>query len=128
PLIEFLGEVGGEAKSRLLGGARALLFPIDWPEPFGLVMIEAMACGTPVIAYRCGSVPEVIVHGVTGFVVDGEDGAVDALRRLNEIDRRRVRALFELRFSATAMARRYLALYAQAGYVADTESPLLQTA
>jgi glycosyltransferase involved in cell wall biosynthesis len=128
PLIEFLGEVGGRPKAELLGGAMALLFPINWPEPFGLVMIEAMACGTPVIAYRCGSVPEVIEDGVSGFVVDDEDGAVDALRRIGRIDRRRVRSLFDLRFSATAMARRYLALYAQAGYVATTESPLLQTA
>jgi glycosyltransferase involved in cell wall biosynthesis len=128
PLVEFLGEVGGEPKARLLGGAKALLFPINWPEPFGLVMIEAMACGTPVIAYRCGSVPEVITDGVTGFIVDDEDGAVAAFRRLGRIDRRRVRAMFELRFSATAMARRYLALYAQAGYVAATDSPLLQTA
>ena len=128
PLIEFLGEVGGETKASLLGAAKALLFPINWPEPFGLVMIEAMACGTPVIAYRCGSVPEVIEDGVTGFIVEDEDGAVDALRRLGQIDRRRVRALFELRFSATAMARRYLALYPQAGYVAEKDSPLLQTA
>jgi glycosyltransferase involved in cell wall biosynthesis len=128
PLVEFLGEVGGEPKARLLGGARALLFPVAWPEPFGLVMIEAMACGTPVIAYRYGSVPEVVEDGVSGFVVEGEDGAVGAVRRLGQIDRRRVRALFELRFSATAMARRYLALYGRAGYVAETESPLLQTA
>jgi glycosyltransferase involved in cell wall biosynthesis len=128
PLIEFLGEVGGAAKSALLGGARALLFPINWPEPFGLVMIEAMACGAPVIAYRCGSVPEVVENGLTGFIVDDEDGAVAAVGRLAQIDRRAVRARFELRFSATAMARRYLALYARAGFGADTESPLLQTA
>ena len=128
PLIEFLGEVGGMAKARLLGGAKALLFPINWPEPFGLVMIEAMACGTPVVAYRCGSVPEVIQEGVTGFIVEDEDQAVDAVGRLGELERRRVRSMFELRFSATAMARRYLALYAQADYVAEPESPLLQTA
>ena len=128
PLIEFLGEVGDEAKSRLLGGARALLFPINWPEPFGLVMIEAMACGAPVIAYRCGSTPEVIEDGVTGFIVDDEDQAVDAVRRLGELDRRRVRSVFELRFSASAMARRYLALYARVGQAAEPELPLLQTA
>jgi glycosyltransferase involved in cell wall biosynthesis len=128
PLIEFLGEVGGETKARLLGGAKALLFPINWPEPFGLVMIEAMACGTPVIAYNCGSVPEVIEDGVTGYIVEDEDAAVEALKRLSEVERRRVRSVFELRFSATAMARRYLALYAQTGYVADESSPLLQTA
>ena len=128
PLIEFLGEVGGEQKSELLGGAKALLFPIDWPEPFGLVMIEAMACGTPVIANRCGSVPEVIEDGVTGFIVDDEDQAVAAAGRLDEIDRRRVRARFELRFSATAMARRYLGLYARVACLLETGPPLLQTA
>jgi glycosyltransferase involved in cell wall biosynthesis len=128
PLVEFLGEVGGSAKCELLGKARALLFPIDWPEPFGLVMIEAMACGTPVIAYRCGSVPEVVEDGVTGFIVHDVDEAAAAVRRLPQIDRRRVRARFELRFSATAMARRYLALYAPASYLPETDSPLLQTA
>ncbi len=128
PLIDFVGEVGGQTKSALLGGAMALLFPINWPEPFGLVMIEAMACGTPVIAYRCGSAPEVIEDGVTGFLVGDEDEAVAALGRLDDIDRRKVRARFELRFSATAMARRYLTLYARAGLDTKTESPLLQTA
>jgi glycosyltransferase involved in cell wall biosynthesis len=128
PLVEFLGEVGGSAKAALLGGARAMLFPIAWPEPFGLVMIEAMACGTPVIAYRCGAVPEIIDPGVSGFIVESQDQAVAAAKQIGEIDRRRVRASFELRFSATAMARRYLALYGRGGYVADTESPLLQTA
>jgi glycosyltransferase involved in cell wall biosynthesis len=87
------------------------LFPIDWPEPFGLVMIEAMACGTPVIAYRHGSVPEVIDEGVTGFVVDNEEEAVRALGRLGEIDRRQVRACFERRFTARRMAAEYVALY-----------------
>ncbi len=128
PLIEFLGEIGGERKSDLLGGAEALLFPIDWPEPFGLVMIEAMACGTPVVAFNCGSVPEVIEHGVTGFIVDGVEGAVQAVRRIGEIDRRRVRARFELRFSATAMARRYLDLYDRLIEAPETDLPLLQTA
>ncbi len=128
PLIEFLGEIGGEQKSDLLGGAEALLFPIDWPEPFGLVMIEAMACGTPVVAFNCGSVPEVIEHGVTGFIVDGVEGAVQAIRRIGEVDRRRVRARFELRFSATAMARRYLDLYDRLIEAPETDLPLLQTA
>ncbi len=128
PLIEFLGEIGGEAKSEFLGGAEALLFPIDWPEPFGLVMIEAMACGTPVVAYRCGSVPEVIEQGLTGFIVETEDQAVAAVRRIAEIDRRAVRARFELRFSANAMARRYLDLYRDLVEDFETELPLLQTA
>jgi glycosyltransferase involved in cell wall biosynthesis len=117
-LITFVGEIGDAEKSDFLGGADALLFPIGWPEPFGLVMIEAMACGTPVIAYDCGSVPEVIEHGVTGFIVDGEDEAVAAAGRLGEISRRGVRECFELRFSAAAMARRYLELYARLGQAA----------
>ena len=128
PLIEFLGEIGGEKKSELLGGAKALLFPIAWPEPFGLVMIEAMACGAPVVAYRCGSVPEVIEDGITGFIVDDEDAAVAAVQRLGEIDRRGVRARFELRFSATAMARRYITLYSDLIQAPQTARPLLQTA
>jgi glycosyltransferase involved in cell wall biosynthesis len=113
PLIEFIGEIGDRQKSAFLGGAEALLFPIDWPEPFGLVMIEAMACGTPVIAYDCGSVPEVVEDGLTGFIVHSEDEAVDAVRRLSTLDRRIIRRRFEERFSATAMARRYLDLYAR---------------
>ncbi len=112
----------------MLGGAKALLFPIAWPEPFGLVMIEAMACGAPVVAYRCGSVPEVIEDGITGFIVDDEDAAVAAVQRLGEIDRRGVRARFELRFSATAMARRYITLYSDLIQAPQTARPLLQTA
>jgi glycosyltransferase involved in cell wall biosynthesis len=111
PLIEFVGEIGDGAKSEFLGGADALLFPIDWPEPFGLVMIEAMACGTPVVAYRCGSVPEVIDHGLTGFIVDNDDEAAEAILRVEGLDRKRVRARFEERFSSEAMARRYVAIY-----------------
>ena len=111
-LIEFVGEIGDEAKSGFLGDAQALLFPIDWPEPFGLVMIEAMACGTPVVAYGCGSVPEVIEDGVTGFIVSNEDEAVAAVGRTASLNRRDVRRRFDERFSATAMARRYLDLYA----------------
>ena len=89
PLVEFVGEIGDGEKSAFLGNARALLFPIDWPEPFGLVMIEAMACGTPVVAWRRGSVPEIVDHGETGFIVATEDEAVAALARLHLIDRRR---------------------------------------
>jgi glycosyltransferase involved in cell wall biosynthesis len=111
PLAEFVGEIGGADKKELLNHARALLFPIDWAEPFGLVMIEAMACGTPVIAYRSGSVPEVIEDGVNGFIVDDIDGAVDAVGRLGQIDRATVRAAFEDRFTAERMARDYVRLY-----------------
>jgi glycosyltransferase involved in cell wall biosynthesis len=110
-LVEFLGEVGGQAKDEFLGNAHALLFPIDWPEPFGLVMIEAMACGTPVIAYPMGSVPEVMTDGVTGFVVDGIDAAARAVGRVGELSRRRCREVFEEQFSAARMARDYVALY-----------------
>jgi glycosyltransferase involved in cell wall biosynthesis len=109
--IQLTGEVNDDTKEQFLAEAAALLFPIDWPEPFGLVMIEAMACGTPVIAYRHGSVPEVIDEGVTGFVVDSEEEAVRAVRRLGEIDRRQVRACFERRFAARRMASEYVALY-----------------
>src|SRR5207244_1506743 len=94
-----------------LGQARALLFPIDWPEPFGLVLIEAMACGTPVIAFRRGSVPEVIEDGVTGFVVDDVDAAVTAVERIPTLNRRRCREVFEERFSARRMAEDYVAIY-----------------
>lgn len=111
PLIEFIGEIGDHQKSAFLGGADALLFPIDWPEPFGLVMIEAMACGTPVIAFRCGSTTEVIEDGATGFLVDTMEQAVAAADRATGLDREAIRARFELRFSATAMARRYLDVY-----------------
>jgi glycosyltransferase involved in cell wall biosynthesis len=109
--VQLTGEVNDRTKEQFLAEAAALLFPIDWPEPFGLVMIEAMACGTPVIAYRHGSVPEVIDDGVTGFVVDSEEEAVQAVRRLGEIDRRQVRACFERRFAARRMASEYVALY-----------------
>ena len=111
PLVEFVGEIGDHQKSAFLGGADALLFPIDWPEPFGLVMIEAMACGTPVVAFRCGSTPEVIEDGETGFLVDTMEEAVAATARVAELDREAIRARFELRFSAIAMARRYLDVY-----------------
>jgi glycosyltransferase involved in cell wall biosynthesis len=111
PLVEFLGEVGGRDKDELLGGAAALLFPIDWPEPFGLVMIEALACGTPVIAWGHGSVPEVIDDGVTGFLVDSIGGAVESVRRLPSLSRARCRQAFLDRFAVAKMAERYLAVY-----------------
>ena len=111
PLVEFIGEIGEGEKDEFIGNARALLFPIDWPEPFGLVMIEAMACGTPVIAWRCGSVPEVIEHGTTGYIVDDMDEAVDAARRVGALDRRACRDAFEQRFTADHMASRYVEVY-----------------
>lgn len=115
PLVEFIGEIGDEDKSAFLGGASALLFPIDWPEPFGLVMIEAMACGTPVVAYGCGSVPEVIEHGLTGFIVSSQEEAEAAVRSIPDLNRREVRRRFDERFSGVAMAQRYLDLYAGLG-------------
>ena len=111
PLIEFVGEIGDHQKSAFLGGAEALLFPIDWPEPFGLVMIEAMACGTPVVTFKCGSTTEVVEDGETGFLVDTLEQAIAAAGRAHLLDRDAIRARFELRFSATAMARRYLDVY-----------------
>lgn len=119
PHVEFVGEIDEHEKSEFLGNARALLFPIDWPEPFGLVMIEAMSCGTPCIAWRAGSVPEVVEHGVTGWIVDSVAGAVDAVRRVSMLERRAVRARFEQRFSAERMAKDYLEIY---GKLAGTES------
>jgi glycosyltransferase involved in cell wall biosynthesis len=111
PNVEYIGEITEREKGAFLGNARGLLFPIDWPEPFGLVMIEAMACGTPVIAFKCGSVPEVVDDGVTGFIVRSVDHAVAAVKRLDEIDRDAVRASFEQRFTAERMARDYLSIY-----------------
>jgi glycosyltransferase involved in cell wall biosynthesis len=111
PLVEFIGEIGDADKGAFLGGAHALLFPIDWPEPFGLVTIEAMACGTPTIAYRKGSIPEVIDEGITGYVVDDIDEAVRATLRVASLDRRRCRQVFEARFSVRRMARAYTTLY-----------------
>jgi len=111
PLIEFIGEVDEQGKNELLGGAKALLFPIAWPEPFGLVMIEAMACGTPVIAYSRGSVTEVMTDGVTGYIVGSEEEAVSAIARIDQIDRGICRSYFEKRFSADRMARSYINVY-----------------
>jgi glycosyltransferase involved in cell wall biosynthesis len=111
PGVEFIGEIGEHEKARFLGDAAALLFPIDWPEPFGLVMIEAMACATPVIAFPCGSVREVLEPGVSGWIVESEDAAVAALGRLADCDRRACRRAFEERFTSERMARDYVALY-----------------
>jgi glycosyltransferase involved in cell wall biosynthesis len=111
PRVEFVGEIGGAAKEAFLGQAQGVLFPINFPEPFGLVLIEAMACGTPVVAFRNGSVPEVITDGVTGFVVDDVAGAVAAVARVSALDRRACRAAFEARFDAAIMVRKYLELY-----------------
>jgi glycosyltransferase involved in cell wall biosynthesis len=109
--VEFIGEIGDTDKGEFLGRAMALLFPIDWPEPFGLVAIEAMANGTPVIACRRGAAPEVVDHGVTGFVVDGVDQAVAAIPRSISLDRRAIRRRFEQRFTVERMAHNYVALY-----------------
>jgi glycosyltransferase involved in cell wall biosynthesis len=111
PLVQYVGEIGDRAKDEFLGKAQALLFPIDWSEPFGLVMIEALACGTPVIAWRCGSVPEVIEDGVTGFIVDSIDEAVHAVSRASSLSRRRCREVFEQRFSVARMTQDYVAIY-----------------
>jgi len=111
PLIEFVGEIDDAQKADFLGNARALLFPIAWPEPFGLVMIEAMAYGTPVIANDCGAVPEVLQSGLTGFIVNSDEQAVAAIGRVSQLDRRAVRAAFEERFTTHRMARAYLKVY-----------------
>jgi glycosyltransferase involved in cell wall biosynthesis len=111
--VEFIGEIREDQKEEFLGNAAALLFPIAWREPFGLVMIEAMACGTPVIAVENGSVPEVLEDGLTGFIVHTEQQAIDAVARLSSLDRSRIRAEFERRFTARRMAQNYLNLYAK---------------
>jgi glycosyltransferase involved in cell wall biosynthesis len=109
--VEYVGEINEHQKADFLGNASALLFPIDWPEPFGLVMIEAMACGTPVLAFRSGSVPEVIDNGVSGVIVDTFPEAVEAVERVVKLDRSRVRATFERRFTSERMANDYLGIY-----------------
>jgi glycosyltransferase involved in cell wall biosynthesis len=110
-LIDYIGEIGDHEKSKFLSGAIGLLLPIDWPEPFGLVMIEAMACGAPVIAFNRGSVPEIIDEGLTGFIVEDETSAVAAVGRLDQLDRTAIRKQFEARFTARRMALDYLAAY-----------------
>jgi glycosyltransferase involved in cell wall biosynthesis len=109
--VEFVGEINERQKVEFLGNARALLFPIDWPEPFGLNMIEAMACGTPVLAFRCGSVPEIVEEGVTGVIVETVEEAIVALPQVLALDRKEVRHRFEQRFSATRMAKEYVKVY-----------------
>jgi glycosyltransferase involved in cell wall biosynthesis len=111
--VELIGEVGGPEKSEFLGKAAALLFPVDWPEPFGLVMVEALACGTPVLALRNGSVPEVIEEGRTGFIRNNEEELADALERLESLDRAECRRVAECRFSTSAMATAYERVYGQ---------------
>lgn len=110
-LVEYIGEIGEDEKAEFMGKAHALLFPIDWAEPFGLVLIESMACGTPVVAYRMGSVPEVIEDDVTGFIVDDIDGAGDAVRKVDLLDRHSIRKVFEQRFTAGVMCRNYMEIY-----------------
>lgn len=123
PGIEYIGEINDVQKSEFLSGAIGLLMPIDWPEPFGLVMIEAMACGTPVLAYPGGSVPEIVEDGQTGFIVGNEAEAVDAVRRLPELSRPRIRARFEERFTARRMAMDYLSVYRR---MAESHAPRLR--
>ena len=111
PLVEYVGEISEKEKDEFLGNAYALLFAIDWPEPFGLAMIEAMACGTPIIAYREGAVPEVMEEGGTGFIVNELEDAIAAARRIPELSRKRCREIFEQRFTATRMAEDYVRIY-----------------
>jgi glycosyltransferase involved in cell wall biosynthesis len=111
--IEFIGEIGEHQKAEFLGNAAALIFPIAWREPFGLVMIEAMACGTPVVAFNNGSVPEVLEDGLTGFIVENEAQAIAAVAKIPTLDRTRIRAEFDNRFTAHHMARNYLTLYSR---------------
>jgi glycosyltransferase involved in cell wall biosynthesis len=128
PLVEYIGEIGDHEKSDFLSGATGLLVPIDWPEPFGLVMIEAMACGTPVIAYNRGSVPEIIDEGLTGFIVEDEISAVAAVGRLALVDRVAVRKQFEVRFTARRMALDYVAAYRSLMQAAEPRIKLVSSA
>jgi glycosyltransferase involved in cell wall biosynthesis len=123
PGIEYIGEISDAEKADFLSGAIALLVPISWPEPFGLVMIEAAACGTPVIAFDAGSVSEIVEDGVTGFIVSDENSAIAALEKLPTLDRRRIRQRFEERFTARRMAQDYLAVYAE---LMESDTPRLR--
>jgi glycosyltransferase involved in cell wall biosynthesis len=111
PHVEYIGEIGDHEKADFLSGALALLVTIDWPEPFGLVMIEALACGTPVVAFNRGAVPEIVEEGVTGFVVEDESGAATALKGIEQLSRQKIREQFERRFTARRMAQDYLTVY-----------------
>ena len=128
PLVDYIGEIGDHEKSDFLSGAIGLLLPIDWPEPFGLVMIEAMACGTPVIAYNRGSVPEVIDEGLTGFIVEDEISAVAAVNSLSTLSRAAVREQFEARFTARRMALDYIAAYRSLKEAAEPRIKLVSSA
>ncbi len=128
PLVEFIGEISDHEKSDFLSGAIGLLVPIDWPEPFGLVMIEAMACGTPVLAYNRGSVPEIIDEGLTGFIVEDELSAVAAVGRLPNLNRDAIRKQFEVRFTARRMALDYLAAYRSQMEAAEPRIKLVSSA
>ena len=129
PDIEYIGEIDDAEKSKFLSGAVGLLVPMEWDEPFGLVMIEAMACGTPVIAYRRGSTPELIEQGVTGFVVDNEDQAVAAVPHLADLHRANIRRRFEARFTARRMAQQYVKVYEDLIYGdADADADLVKSA
>jgi glycosyltransferase involved in cell wall biosynthesis len=125
PLVEYVGEIGDSEKDAFLGNALALLFPIDWPEPFGLSMIEAMACGTPVIAFPCGSVPEIIEHGVNGYICNSIEEAVEAVDRIGALSREQCRQVFDERFTAERMAHDYVKLY---GRMAQTDGQLARVA
>jgi glycosyltransferase involved in cell wall biosynthesis len=127
PFVEYIGEINDAQKPHFLSGAIALLVSIDWPEPFGLVMIEAMACGTPVIAFNRGSVPEIIEDGLTGYIVEDETSAVAAVSRLSALSRQRVRARFEERFTARRMANEYLAVYRSLAKQAGPDLRLVTT-
>jgi glycosyltransferase involved in cell wall biosynthesis len=128
PLVEYIGEISDHEKSDFLSGAIGLLLPIDWPEPFGLVMIEAMACGTPIIAYNRGSAPEIVDEGVTGFVVEDETSAVSAVDRLSRLSRHAIRKHFEARFTARRMALDYLAAYRSLMEAAEPRIKLVSSA
>jgi glycosyltransferase involved in cell wall biosynthesis len=124
--VEYIGEINDAEKSEFLSGAIALLVPIDWPEPFGLAMIEAIACGTPVIAFNRGSVPEIIDDGVTGFIVEDENGAIGAVDRLSHLSREAIRKRFEERFTARRMAQDYLSVYRALTKIANPQAPHLR--